>query len=232
MAYLFTCVRGLCTRSTQETARRTRTRATGDLLATETWSRTPWRIGSRPGSIDGSQLLPAEQREVVVLKIWGGLTFQAIGEVFSDCREPSLGLSRYTLTLRRTAGNQFNQRARTIRRPGSPTWLTAPATAFQRTCPANPLPTQRRRSHRADPPAALHSLGARGGRLHPGRRAVDLAGASRRRAVPARIKTLPTRFTSGSVGTASRTKAGGNPDRLRLADRTDRQGRVPRFETR
>ena len=41
--------------------------------------------------------LPVEQREVVVLKIWGGLTFQCIGEAIHA--SPDTAASRYRYAL-------------------------------------------------------------------------------------------------------------------------------------
>jgi RNA polymerase sigma-70 factor (ECF subfamily) len=85
---------------------RRQARKTARLAAeTETaWFEPPGENGDRAELLERSlRDLPAEQREVVVLKIWGGLTFEAIGEVLGISPHTAASRYRYALNhLRRT----------------------------------------------------------------------------------------------------------------------------------
>ena len=78
------------------------------MAATETWFEDPLEDRQRQELIETAlKSLPAEQREVVVLKIWGGLTFQVIGEVLSISRDTAASRYRYALkACRRTFGKE------------------------------------------------------------------------------------------------------------------------------
>ena len=109
LAYLYSCVRTVALNRRREAARRNRREAvTGALAATETRFEDPLENRQRQESIETAlKSLPAEQREVVVLKIWGGLTFQAIGDgAFSShpIRQPlryRYALQAFRRTVRR-----------------------------------------------------------------------------------------------------------------------------------
>lgn len=57
----------------------------------------------------GLRDLPVEQREVVVLKIWHGLTFAAIGEMMSVSPNTVAGRYRYGLQKLRRKLNNWNE---------------------------------------------------------------------------------------------------------------------------
>lgn len=62
------------------------------------WFADPVEERERQQQLESAlRLLPAEQREVLVLKIWGGLTFEQIGETLSI--SPNTAASRYRYAL-------------------------------------------------------------------------------------------------------------------------------------
>jgi RNA polymerase sigma-70 factor (ECF subfamily) len=103
-AYLFTCVkhtalewqRGRHRRSVREVAV---ARAEGESLFT-----CPLEQDERRAAIEAAlRQLPAEQREVVVLKIWGGLTFPQIAAALAV--PANTAASRYRYALDRLRGH-------------------------------------------------------------------------------------------------------------------------------
>ena len=104
-AYLYSCVRTVALNRRREAARRHRREAeAGALAATETCFEDPLENRDRQELIETAlRSLPIEQREVVVLKIWGNLTFQAVGEVLAISPDTAASRYRYALQgLRRT----------------------------------------------------------------------------------------------------------------------------------
>lgn len=64
----------------------------------EGWFEPPGEANERTALLEAAlRRLPAPQREAVVLKVWGGLTFEAIGEVLGI--SPHTAASRYRYAL-------------------------------------------------------------------------------------------------------------------------------------
>ena len=76
--------------------RTAREKVVGDDMDTATWfePETDPRLAALADSL---KLLPAEQREVVVLKVWGDLTFDEIGEQLSV--SPNTAASRWRYAM-------------------------------------------------------------------------------------------------------------------------------------
>jgi len=76
--------------------RAAREKVVGDDMDTVTWfeSEADPRLAALADSL---KLLPAEQREVVVLKVWGDLTFEEIGEQLSI--SPNTAASRWRYAM-------------------------------------------------------------------------------------------------------------------------------------
>lgn len=78
-----------------------REKAVGDDMETVTWFE-PEADPRLAALADSLKLLPAEQREVVVLKVWGDLTFDEIGEQLSISPNTAASRWRYAMeALRR-----------------------------------------------------------------------------------------------------------------------------------
>lgn len=95
--WLYTVVRN-CAISTSRSARRRR-----DREARAAGMRPKWFVPQDGAALDADaavaalKTLPAEQRRVVVARIWGGLTFEEIGDVM-DCGS-STAHRRYVCAL-------------------------------------------------------------------------------------------------------------------------------------
>lgn len=112
LPYLFSCVRTSALNRRREAARRSRREAAaGASGATESWFEDPLENRQRQELIETAlKSLPDEQREVVVLKIWGNLTLQAIGEVLSISPDTAASRFRYALqAFRRTVRKESIQ---------------------------------------------------------------------------------------------------------------------------
>ena len=95
--YLFTALRHAAVR---RWSRRARDRAPADLGAAERAAAPDAAPAERAGRLERAlQALPPEQREVVALKIDGGLTFAQIGAVLGV--SPNTAASRYRYALGR-----------------------------------------------------------------------------------------------------------------------------------
>lgn len=98
---LFTLVRRIAIDRTRQLSRR---RAQRESLAAEVqangegWFEPPFENRERAACLETAlRGLPAEQREVVVLKVWGGLTFEQVGETLAI--SPHTAASRYRYAL-------------------------------------------------------------------------------------------------------------------------------------
>ena len=76
--------------------RSVREKVVGDEMETVTWFE-PEADPRLAALADSLKLLPAEQREVVVLKVWGDLTFDEIGEQLSI--SPNTAASRWRYAM-------------------------------------------------------------------------------------------------------------------------------------
>jgi RNA polymerase sigma-70 factor (ECF subfamily) len=97
VAYLYSCVRSAALdqgRTDRRRSAREKSTAQGEELMFD----FPVEHGQRQEAIEAALgQLPADQREVVVLKIWAGLTFVQIGETLAI--SPNTAASRYRYAL-------------------------------------------------------------------------------------------------------------------------------------
>ena len=101
LAYLFRCVRS-ASLDESRAARRRRKRETR-AREPEPWFVPAAEIAERPAVIERAlEALPEEQRAVVVLKIWGELTFAQIAGALEISQNTAA--SRYRYALARLAG--------------------------------------------------------------------------------------------------------------------------------
>lgn len=97
-------VRQARSRSQRETACcQTENSGNGEPVA---WFDDPFEEKERQDQLEAAlRALPSEQREVLVLKIWGGLTFEQIGETLGISPNTASSRYRYALhQLRNTVG--------------------------------------------------------------------------------------------------------------------------------
>jgi RNA polymerase sigma-70 factor (ECF subfamily) len=98
-AYLFAAVRN----AVASRARRPRAARTQELAEVAAADETEDDVAVRAAVLD----LPAEQREVVALHIWGGLTFAEIGRVIGISQNTAASRYRYALEkLRKALGDE------------------------------------------------------------------------------------------------------------------------------
>jgi RNA polymerase sigma-70 factor, ECF subfamily len=97
LAYLYTCVRSAAMDlGRSERRRQARERYAG--RAEESAFEPPLRQADRQAMIEAAlDGLPGDQREVVVMKIWGGLTFAQIGQALGVPLETAASRYRYAL---------------------------------------------------------------------------------------------------------------------------------------
>jgi RNA polymerase sigma-70 factor (ECF subfamily) len=98
IAYLYACVRSaamdLGRSSRRRDAREREASQSSDLSAFE----IPAERAERQAMIEGAlNQLPGDQREVVVMKVWGGLTFAQIGEAVGVSLNTAASRYRYAL---------------------------------------------------------------------------------------------------------------------------------------
>ena len=92
-AYLFACVRTAALDLARGGERRKRHEAGASIFECSPPEREDWREAVEVAL----EKLPAEQREVLVLKIWGGLTFVQIAEMLAIPRSTAASRHRYAL---------------------------------------------------------------------------------------------------------------------------------------
>jgi RNA polymerase sigma-70 factor (ECF subfamily) len=97
-AYLFACVRN-CARDRQRgEARRAKREAAAALPKAEPTFATAVEQAERAAVVEAAlRGLPEEQREVLVMKIWGGLTFAQIGDALAIPGNTAASRYRYAL---------------------------------------------------------------------------------------------------------------------------------------
>jgi RNA polymerase sigma-70 factor (ECF subfamily) len=97
-AYLFACVRSAAMDLSRSARRRGRYESqTQPLGAADDWTNDLERAELRATVATALQTLPAEQREVLVMKIWGELTFAQIATALQI--KPDTAASRYRYAL-------------------------------------------------------------------------------------------------------------------------------------
>jgi RNA polymerase sigma-70 factor (ECF subfamily) len=92
-AYLFACVRTAALDLARGGERRKRHEAAASIFECSPPERDHWREAVEAAL----EKLPAEQREVLVLKIWGGLTFAQIAEMLAIPMSTAASRHRYAL---------------------------------------------------------------------------------------------------------------------------------------
>lgn len=98
-AYLYACVKRCAIDWTRSTRRRVRREERAGRAERETLLACPVEHDERRALIEVAlRELPDAQREVVVLKIWGGLTFVQIGEALGIPHDTAASRYRYAIT--------------------------------------------------------------------------------------------------------------------------------------
>ncbi|MFO0898855.1 MAG: sigma-70 family RNA polymerase sigma factor [Pirellulales bacterium] len=99
LAYLYACVkRAALERLRGEARRKRREAAAAALESQEPWFADPLEGQERRAAIEAALAqLPAEQREVLVLKLWGELTFAQIAEALGVPANTAASRYRYAL---------------------------------------------------------------------------------------------------------------------------------------
>lgn len=100
-AYLYTCVKRSALewlRSRRRRVQREEAAARPEIAAGERWFACPLEQDERRAAIEASlQQLPEAQREVLVLKIWGELSFPQIAEALGISANTAASRYRYAL---------------------------------------------------------------------------------------------------------------------------------------
>ncbi len=96
-AYLYACVRSAAMTWRRGEARRRRREQAADPPAESLFEDRIEQDERRQAIERALRDLPVEQKEVVVMKVWGGLTFQGIGEALAI--SPNTAASRYRYAL-------------------------------------------------------------------------------------------------------------------------------------
>lgn len=99
LAYLYACVkRAALERQRGEARRRRREASVASAESREPWFVDPLEGQERRATIEAALAqLPAEQREVLVLKLWGELTFAQIAEALGATANTAASRYRYAL---------------------------------------------------------------------------------------------------------------------------------------
>ena len=106
-AYLYACVRtAAMDRRRSDARRRGREKLVGPADSESLFEHTLERDERREAIEKTLQSLPGEQKEVVIMKIWGGLTFQGIGEALAISANTAASRYRYALTSLRKSLQQ------------------------------------------------------------------------------------------------------------------------------
>jgi len=109
VAYLYSCVRSAAI-DMDRSQRRRAARDRGAELRQELAFEPPVERSERQARIESAlNQLPADQREVVVMKIWGGLTFAQIGQALGVPLHTAA--SRYRVALTRLAADLAREMA-------------------------------------------------------------------------------------------------------------------------
>ncbi len=103
LAYMFSCIRsaGIDGARSCATRKRSEEQAVRERLA-DAWFHPAVEADDFADELEAAlRRLPAEQRETVILKIWGGLTFDQIGRTMQTSQHTAASRYRYALqTLR------------------------------------------------------------------------------------------------------------------------------------
>ena len=97
-AYLFACVRNCARDRRRGEARRAKRESAAAVPEAEPAFDAPLEQAERAAAVEAAlSSLPEEQREVLVMKIWGGLTFAQIGEALAVASNTAASRYRYAL---------------------------------------------------------------------------------------------------------------------------------------
>lgn len=103
-AYLFTCVRNCASDRRRGEARRAKREEAAAVPEAEPAFAAPVEQAERVAVIEAAlRGLPEEQREVLVMKIWGGLTFAQVGDALAIPANTAASRYRYALERLREA---------------------------------------------------------------------------------------------------------------------------------
>jgi len=103
-AYLYACVKHCALDWQRSRKRQSRREEAAARSEVETWFAGPLEQEERCAVIGGAlHNLPENQREVLVMKIWGGLTFAQIGEALGVVANTAASRYRYALDRLREA---------------------------------------------------------------------------------------------------------------------------------
>ena len=98
LAYLFACVKSSARDWVRGESRRERREIAASVPEVEPAFAGPAEQAERRGAVEGAlRELPEEQREVLVMKIWGELTFPQIGEALGIPANTAASRYRYAL---------------------------------------------------------------------------------------------------------------------------------------
>jgi RNA polymerase sigma-70 factor (ECF subfamily) len=100
LAYLFACVRSAAMEIGRSERRRVaRHRSVAAQTETSAFAAPPMELAERHAAIESALgQLPGDQREVVVMKVWGELTFAQIAEALNASPNTIASRYRYALT--------------------------------------------------------------------------------------------------------------------------------------
>lgn len=97
-AYLYSAVRTAALDGHRATRRRARREAVAGLVDEAAWFQCPAEQAERAAAVETAlTALPVAQREVVVMKIWGGLTFKQVGAALGISANTAASRYRYGL---------------------------------------------------------------------------------------------------------------------------------------
>src|SRR5215471_4188416 len=97
-AYLYACVKNCALQWLRSRLRRSRREEVAARPETESWFADPLEQDERRAAIAAAlRTLPENQREVLVMKIWGGLSFPQIAEALGVSANTAASRYRYAL---------------------------------------------------------------------------------------------------------------------------------------
>ncbi|HOZ49804.1 MAG TPA: RNA polymerase sigma factor [Candidatus Hydrogenedentes bacterium] len=106
-AYLYRAVRNAALNSIRERSRRARREETAGAEMCRVFQKSAARREEVEALEEALRTLPSEQREVVILKVWGGLSFAEVAEVVGVPRDTAASRYRYAIEALRRQMRRF-----------------------------------------------------------------------------------------------------------------------------